>query len=586
MQAGTLHTMNTRLNAWIEPLGHMLDGLGVAMCLFDAQDHTVAWNDMFLRYFPEHEGHVFAGEHYRHNLRRFYLSRLEADEIAHIDEYIEAGIARHRHQAQPYVFAHRGRQLLVSSLPLNGVGRLRLWRLHQDVLHDQASTTPPPGSGSPLSLLDRVPNGLTLCDAAGRITWVNAAFAHMYRLRGPQAAVGATLAEVFHAAWLRVDTPDTAACTQGLQTLRDMLRFTGAPFELTLPGPRHCRVVARPGGAGECLYAHLDITELKHQQALLARAEAAARESAALLERESAILQTTLQSLDQGVAMVNAEGRVEFCNQRVFTLLDLPPEVLQNRPHVEDVIRYQREHGEFDGLPPEAIAHFQPADGAPIPPLVVRRRPNGRVLEIRSLPVQGGGMLRTFTDVTERHAHQQHIEYLASHDGLTGLLNRCKFMECMAAEASLARRMQSRFAVLYLDLDGFKPINDTHGHAAGDQVLVHVARTLRHVARASDFVARLGGDEFAVLLRGIDRQEQARALAQRLSGVLAQPWQIQAQEQALQVCIGASIGLAMYPEHGEDPEALLASADRAMYLSKTGQRTGSLARPLPTRGTP
>ncbi len=586
MQAGTLHTMNTRLNAWIEPLGHMLDGLGVAMCLFDAQDHTVAWNDMFLRYFPEHEGHVFAGEHYRHNLRRFYLGRLDADEMAHIDEYIEAGIARHRHQAQPYVFSHRGRQLLVSSLPLDGVGRLRLWRLHQDVLHDQASTTPPPDSGSPLSLLDRVPNGLMLCDAAGRITWVNAAFAHMYRLRDPQAAVGATLAEVFHAAWLRVDTPDTAACTQGLQTLRDMLRFTGAPFELTLPGPRHCRVVARPGGAGECLYAHLDITELKHQQALLARAEAAARESAALLERESAILQTTLQSLDQGVAMVNAEGRVEFCNQRVFTLLDLPPEVLQNRPHVEDVIRYQREHGEFDGLPPEAIAHFQPADGAPIPPLVVRRRPNGRVLEIRSLPVQGGGMLRTFTDVTERHAHQQHIEYLASHDGLTGLLNRCKFMECMAAEASLARRMQSRFAVLYLDLDGFKPINDTHGHAAGDQVLVHVARTLRHVARASDFVARLGGDEFAVLLRGIDRQEQARALAQRLSGVLAQPWQIQAQEQALLVCIGASIGLAMYPEHGEDPEALLASADRAMYLSKTGQRTGSLARPLPTRGTP
>ena len=279
--------------------------------------------------------------------------------------------------------------------------------------------------------------------------------------------------------------------------------------------------------------------------------------------------------------MVNAEGRVEFCNQRVFTLLDLPPEVLQNRPHVEDVIRYQREHGEFDGLPPEAIAHFQPADGAPIPPLVVRRRPNGRILEIRSLPVQGGGMLRTFTDVTERHAHQQHIEYLASHDGLTGLLNRCKFMECMAAEASLARRMQSRFAVLYLDLDGFKPINDTHGHAAGDQVLVHVARTLRHVARTSDFVARLGGDEFAVLLRGIDRQEQAQALAQRLSGVLAQPWQIQAQEQALLVCIGASIGLAMYPEHGEDPEALLASADRAMYLSKTGQRAGSLARPLP-----
>ena len=87
------------------------------------------------------------------------------------------------------MFTHSGRELLVSSLPIDGVGRLRLWRLHQDVQQEQAPTMPlPAGSGSPLSLLDRVPNGLMLCDASGRITWVNAAFAHMYRLRDPQAA--------------------------------------------------------------------------------------------------------------------------------------------------------------------------------------------------------------------------------------------------------------------------------------------------------------------------------------------------------------------------------------------------------------
>jgi diguanylate cyclase (GGDEF)-like protein len=130
--------------------------------------------------------------------------------------------------------------------------------------------------------------------------------------------------------------------------------------------------------------------------------------------------------------------------------------------------------------------------------------------------------------------------------------------------------MQSRFAVLYLDLDGFKPINDTHGHAAGDHVLAWVAQTLRRVARESDFVARLGGDEFAVLQRGIDMHEQAVALAQRLTDALSQPWTLG----TVHVQVGASIGMAMFPEHGSDPESLIAAADQAMYLAKTGSREG------------
>ena len=210
----------------------------------------------------------------------------------------------------------------------------------------------------------------------------------------------------------------------------------------------------------------------------------------------------------------------------------------------------------------------------------MRQRPNGCILEIRSIPVTGGGLLRTYTDVTERHRHQQNIEHLASHDSLTGLYNRTKFMECLVAEVALARRQQGHLAVLYLDLDGFKPINDTHGHAAGDQVLVWVGQTLRRVARESDFVARLGGDEFAVLQRGIDDYEQAVVLAQRLADALSQPWTLG----KLQVQVGASVGIELYPEHGGDPEALLAAADQAMYLVKLGGRdSSSLAAPQRSR---
>jgi diguanylate cyclase (GGDEF)-like protein len=566
--------MTDPTNDWIAPLGQMLDGLGIAMCLFDEQDRTQAWNETFLRFFPEHAGHVHVGEPYCDNLRRFYLGRLGPDEIERIDSYIDAGIARHRGQTQPFAFEHRGRQLVVSSLRLQGVGRLRVWSLRHgaalDLLGQGAGL--PQDAGALSSLLDRVPVGLMQCDDAGAITWVNAAFALLYGLHDPQQALGRMLEEVFRQTWASAGAPQAAACAQGLHTLREVLRFTGAPFELTLPGQRTVRVQARPGVDAVHLYAHVDITELRAQQQRLEQAERAARESAAALEHESALLQATLQNMEQGVAMFNAQGRVEFYNQRILELLELPRELLDGKPTLEEVIRYQRERGEFDGQPPQALAHLSAPSHTAMPPVVVRQRPNGCILEIRSIPVTGGGMLRTYTDVTERHRHQQNIEHLASHDSLTGLYNRAKFMECLVAEVALARRQQGRLAVLYLDLDGFKPINDAHGHAAGDQVLVWVGQTLRRVARESDFVARLGGDEFAVLQRGIDHYDQAVALAQRLADALSQPWTLG----KLRVQVGASIGIALYPEHGGDPESLLAAADQAMYLVKTGNGESSL----------
>lgn len=574
--------VKSRNTDWIPPLGKMLDGLGIAMCLFDDQDCTRAWNETFLRFFPEHAVSIHVGEPYRDNLRRFYLGRLGPDEIGRIDSYIDAGIARHREQSQPFAFEHRGRQLVVSSLPLQGVGRLRLWCLQQGaVLEWQGQGAGlPRDTGTLYSLLDRVPVGLMQCDDAGAITGVNASFALEYGLHDPQQALGCTLEEVFRQAWAEAGAVQDQACVQGLHTLREVLRYTGAPFELTLPGRRTVRVQARPGVDAVHLYAHIDITELRAQQERLAQAERAARESAAALEHESALLQATLQNMEQGVAMFNAQGRVEYFNLRILELLELPRELLESRPLLDDVIRYQRERGEFEGQPPQALAHLAAPSLPAMPPLVVRQRPNGRILEIRSIPVAGGGLLRTYTDVTERHQHQQYIEHLASHDALTGLYNRAKFMECLVAEVALVRRQQGRLAVLYLDLDGFKPINDTHGHAAGDQVLVWVGQTLRRVARESDFVARLGGDEFAVLQRGIDHFDQAVVLAQRLADALGQPWTLG----KLRGQVGASIGLALYPEHGGDAEALLAAADQAMYLVKTGRQAGgSLAGPRRAR---
>ena len=180
--------------------------------------------------------------------------------------------------------------------------------------------------------------------------------------------------------------------------------------------------------------------------------------------------------------------------------------------------------------------------------------------------------------MTERHQHQQNIEHLASHDSLTGLYNRAKFMECLVAEVALARRQQGRLAVLYLDLDGFahqrhpRPCRRGPGAGLGGPDLRR--------SRANQTFWRGWGDEFAVLQRGIDHYDQAVALAQRLADALSQPWTLG----KLRVQIGASIGIALYPS-GSDPEALLAAADQAMYLVKTATaKEGLLVVPRQTRG--
>lgn len=567
-------SLNPATRDLLQCFGQMLDGLHTAMCVFDPHDRALVWNRTFFQFFPEHEGQLHEGEHYRDNLRRFYSVRLKAPELPEIDRYINTGLARHQAQSSPYEFDHRGMRLRVSSLPLDGVGRVRLWRLASPAL-------PAEGQGPmalPTALLDRMPDGLMVCAPDGRIQWVNESFVLMYGLRDAAAAVSAWFEAVYAMAWAGCSGPEAALCQSGRQTLRENLRFVGAPFELPLPGNRFCRVIARPADDGSVFYAHVDVSELRRQQQKLAQAERTARESAAQLARKSALLQATLEGMEQGIAMINTEGVVEFYNQHILDLLDLPRELLDRRPTLAEVIRYQWAHNEFEGVS-EALGADLAADAeAPSLRNYERTRPNGRILEVRSLPVGGAGMLRTYTDVTERRLHEQRIEHLASHDSLTGLLNRAKFIDCLASEVALARRTSSVFAVLYLDLDGFKPINDRHGHAVGDGVLVWVARVLGRVARESDFVARLGGDEFAVLQRGITQHDQALRLAGRLVQALSEPFLLD----GLALQIGASVGVALYPEHGASPETLLVSADKAMYAAKAGQRGGGSL--VPPRG--
>lgn len=167
-------------------------------------------------------------------------------------------------------------------------------------------------------------------------------------------------------------------------------------------------------------------------------------------------------------------------------------------------------------------------------------------------------------DITQQKQESERDHHLAYHDILTGLPNRALFLGVQQRAISYAKRKKNMFATLFLDLDGFKPINDTLGHPTGDQLLIAVGERLRAGVRQADTVARFGGDEFAILINDLVDTDVATALARKLLDAVSQPFVLNGQK----INISTSIGIAIYPFDGEDPDTLLANADKAMYQAK------------------
>jgi diguanylate cyclase (GGDEF)-like protein len=192
---------------------------------------------------------------------------------------------------------------------------------------------------------------------------------------------------------------------------------------------------------------------------------------------------------------------------------------------------------------------------------------DGRVIALKYQPMSEGGWVATHEDVTEQRRIQEQMAYMAHHDALTDLANRVRLRECLNAALSGAGKQQS-VAVLCLDLDRFKEVNDTLGHPVGDALLKSVATQLRSCVRDTDTVARLGGDEFAIVQVGANQPMDATVLATRIIEIIGAPHDIDGQ----QVLIGTSIGIAVSPGDGATGDDLLKSADLALYRAKSEGR--------------
>ena len=177
-----------------------------------------------------------------------------------------------------------------------------------------------------------------------------------------------------------------------------------------------------------------------------------------------------------------------------------------------------------------------------------------------------------FSDITDRQAQAERLEFMATHDPLTSLPNRSLFTELLSNVLAEARRSKKSVAVLFLDIDKFKQINDTLGHDVGDLLLLHVAKQLRLLLRDGDLVARQGGDEFIMALPNLTSSSVASLLAEKILRALEQPCTLPNTPQGHTMKVSASIGIALYPENGTDIESLLKCADIALYRAKQAGR--------------
>ena len=286
------------------------------------------------------------------------------------------------------------------------------------------------------------------------------------------------------------------------------------------------------------------------------------------LETQNLRLDAAVNNISQGLCMYDAKGRLVICNQPYQRIYDLPGRLLNPGTPLDEILGYLFDEGMQAGASREDYINWRRE--------VISRGEygknihelNGRTIMMQHHPMADGGWVTTHEDITEQRQQEERIRHLARHDALTQLPNRVQFLEEMtAAEPGLLRG--ESIAVLCIDLDHFKSVNDTLGHSLGDKLLQQVSARLWGATREDDLLARLGGDEFALLLRDIQAPAEAAGIADRIVKAMSNPFTIDGH----QLVIGTSVGIAMAPQDGVTAEILMKNADLALYKAKNEGRS-------------
>jgi len=359
----------------------------------------------------------------------------------------------------------------------------------------------------------------------------------------------------------------SASHREDLETLEQLRQAAHATPILVLGPEEDDAFNASVAAAGAHLYLSLNHLDSYWLPLAVRRAiECSSSEETLRLERDDA--RVALDSIGDALISTNTSGRVLYLNTiaEKMTGWSRAEAAGQSIDAVMQLV-------EADSREPATLAIRQPqsASGAhPVSTYVLLRHDGTEsTVECVAAAAHNGqgrtlGMTLVLRDVSDARAISARVSYLASHDVLTGLPNRLLLGDRLARALSLARRHSRRLAVLFLDIDRFKHINDSLGHTVGDELLRSIARTLSTCVRSSDTVSRQGGDEFVVVLSELEQVEQAARGAQHIMNALAKAHHMA----GLELHVTASVGISVYPDDGDDAETLLTRADMALYHAK------------------
>ncbi|HXG59000.1 MAG TPA: EAL domain-containing protein [Thermoanaerobaculia bacterium] len=304
----------------------------------------------------------------------------------------------------------------------------------------------------------------------------------------------------------------------------------------------------------------------------------ARKEAETALRESEALYRLLAENSTDLISRTSARGRILYASPAIRSILGYEPAETVGR-HILEFI-----HEDDHVIIRRSMVSVRRSGSATFSYRALRRDGRAVWLETTSRAVRGEGgaseIVSVSRDISERKRAEEQIEYQAYHDALTGLPNRLLFRDRLTVALAHARRAGRPLAVMFLDLDSFKVVNDTLGHSIGDELLKITADRLRDVLREEDTIARMGGDEFTVLLSNLSSSEFAAAIAQKLLESVARPMAVEGHE----LFITTSIGIALFPADGDTAEALLKSADNAMYRAKeAGRNTYQLCTPALNR---
>jgi diguanylate cyclase (GGDEF)-like protein len=282
-----------------------------------------------------------------------------------------------------------------------------------------------------------------------------------------------------------------------------------------------------------------------------------------------------LNNMTQGLLLYDSSERLIVCNQRYVEMYGMSRDVVKPGCCFRDLVVHRKDTGSFKGdVDAFCSSVLRNVASGKVTHNVVETA-DGRSIEIVNRPLPHGGWVTTHEDVTKRKRAEERVTHLAHYDALTDLPNRTQFHERLEHELVRIREGE-QLAVLYIDIDEFKSVNDTLGHLIGDELLKAVAVSLSGCSRGDDFVARLGGDEFAVVQTAVKSEADVVELVTRIFDAIRMPYECLGH----QVTTDASIGVALAPQHGGDLDQLLKNADLAMYAAKaSGRRTSRFFEP-------